>query len=153
MKSLQPIATNRQAHFNYFISDTFEAGIVLSGSEVKSVREGRVNLKDAYIRIFNGEVYVVGMHISPYSHIENISAADPTQSRKLLLHEEEIGKLAGLVSRKSFTCVPLSIYFKRGLVKLEIGVGKGKKQHDKRQALKEKVHEREMKQALKRGKR
>ena len=150
---MEPIATNRQARFNYFISDTFEAGIALSGSEVKSIREGRVNLKDAYVRLSNGEVYVVGMHISPYSHIENVAAVDPTQSRKLLLHQQEIGKLAGLVSQKGFTCVPLSLYFKRGLVKLEIGVGKGKKQHDKRQALKEKVHEREMKQALKHRKR
>ena len=145
----QPIATNRQARFNYFISDTFETGIVLSGSEVKSIREGRVNLKDAYVRILNGEVYVVGMHISPYSHIENVAAVDPTQSRKLLLHKQEIGKLAGLVSKKGFTCVPLSIYFKRGRVKLEIGIGKGKKEHDKRQTIKEKMHQREMKQALK----
>lgn len=151
--SQNPIATNRQARFDYFISVTFEAGIALSGSEVKSIREGRVNLKDAYIRLSNREVYVIGMHISPYSHIENVAAVDPTQSRKLLLHEQEIGKLAALVSRKSFTCVPLSIYFKRGFVKLEIGVGKGKKQHDKRQALKEKAHLREMKQALKHRKR
>jgi len=148
--SSQPIATNRQAYFNYFISDKFEAGIALSGSEVKSIREGRVNLNDAYVRVFNGEAHVVGMHISPYSHTENIERIDPTQSRKLLLHKQEIGKLAGLVSRKGFTCVPLSIYFKRGIVKLEIGIGKGKKEHDKRQSLKEKMHQREMKQALKR---
>ena len=148
--SSQPIATNRQARFNYFISDTFEAGIVLAGSEVKSVRESRVNLNEAYIKILNGEAHVVGMHISPYSHVENILRIDPTQSRKLLLHKQEIGKLAGLISRKGFTCLPLSIYFKRGIVKLEIGIGKGKKEHDKRQVLKEKVHQREMKQALKR---
>ena len=148
--SSQPIATNREARFNYFISDTFEAGVVLTGSEVKSVREGRVNLKDAYVRLLNGEAFIVGMHISPYSHIENIERIDPTQNRKLLLHKQEIEKLAGFISRKSFTCVPLTIYFKRGIVKLEVGVGKGKKQHDKRQALKEKVHDREMKQALKR---
>src|SRR3989338_9511259 len=146
--SAHPVATNRQARFNYFIFDTFEAGIVLSGSEVKSVREGKVNLNDAYIRLAGEEAYVVGMHISPYSHIENIAAVDPTQSRKLLLHKQEIGKLAGLISRKGFTCVPLSVYFKRGFVKLEIGVGQGKKQHDKRQTLKKKMHDREMKQAL-----
>ena len=145
-----PIATNRQAHFNYFISDKFEAGIALSGSEVKSIREGRINLKDAYVRISNGEVYVIGMHISPYSHTQNVAEMDPTHTRKLLMHKQEIGKLADLISRKGFTCVPLSIYFKRGLVKLEIGIGKGKQQHDKRQALKEKVHQHEMKQALKR---
>ena len=147
--SSEPIATNREARFNYFISDTFEAGIVLVGSEVKSIREGRVNLKDSYVRIMNGQMFVVGMHISPYSHIENISMFDPTQSRKLLLHKQEIIKLATLMSRKGFTCVPLSIYFKRGIVKLEIGIGKGKKEHDKRQSIKEKVHQREMKQALK----
>ena len=147
--SQNPIATNRKARFNYFISDTFEAGIVLNGSEVKSIREGRVNLQDAYVRFSNGEIHVVGMHVSPYSHTENILRIDPTQSRKLLLHKQEIGKLAGLISKKVFTCLPLSIYFKRGIVKLEIGVGKGKKQHDKRQALKDKVHTREMKQALK----
>ncbi len=147
--SSQPIATNRQARFNYFISDTFEAGIVLSGTEVKSVREGRVNLNDAYVKIFNREANVVGMHISPYSHTENINRVDPTQSRKLLLHKQEIEKLAELVSRKGFTCVPLSVYFKRGMVKLEIGIGKGKKEHDKRQSVKEKMHQREMKQALK----
>ena len=147
---MQPIATNRQARFNFFVSDTFEAGIVLRGSEVKSIREGRVNLKDAFVRLMNGELFVVGMHISPYSHIENIGSYDPTQTRKLLLHKQEVVKLASLMSRKGFTCVPLSIYFKRGFVKLEIGIAKGKKQHDKRQALKDKVHTREMKQALKR---
>src|SRR3989338_2719586 len=147
--SQNPIATNRKARFNYFISDTFEAGIVLSGTEVKSIREGRVNLQDAYVRILGGEVYVVGMHISPYSHTENILRIDPIQSRKLLLHSHEIGKLAGLISKKGFTCLSLSVYFKRGVVKLEIWVGKGKKKHDKRQVLKEKTHQREMKQALK----
>ena len=145
----EPIATNRQARFNFFISDTFEAGVVLRGSEVKSIREGRVNLRDAFVRLMNGELFVVGMHISPYSHIENISSYDPTQTRKLLLRKQEVIKLATLMSRKGFTCVPLSIYFKRGFVKLEIGVAKGKKQHDKRQALREKGHVREMKQALK----
>src|SRR3989338_8391244 len=108
---MQPIATNRQARFNFFVSDTFEAGIVLRGSEVKSIREGRVNLRDAFVRLMNGELFVVGMHISPYSHIENIWVYDPTQTRKLLLHKQEVIKLATLMSRKGFTCVPLSIYF------------------------------------------
>jgi SsrA-binding protein len=138
-------AENRQAYFNYFISDKFEAGVVLSGSEVKSIREGKVNLKDAYVKVFNREAYVVGMHISPYSHIERSDSFDPTKSRKLLLHKQEIEKLAGFVSRKGLTCLPLSIYFKRGVVKLEIGIGKGKKEHDKRQSIKEKVHQREIK--------
>lgn len=144
------IATNRQARFNYFISDTFEAGIVLVGSEVKSIREGRVNLNDSYVKIMSGQAFIVGMHISPYSHIENIASFEPTKSRKLLLHKSEIGKLVGLISRKSYTCVPLSVYFKRGKVKVEIGIGQGKKEHDKRQSIKEKDHNREMKQALKR---
>ena len=144
------IATNRQARFDYFISDTFEAGIVLNGSEVKSVREGRVNLKDSYVRLMNGEVFVIGMHVSPYSHTENIMRIDPTQSRKLLLHFQEIEKLAGFISRKGFTCLPLSVYFKRGKVKLEIGIGKGKQEHDKRRAIKERISKKEMKQALKR---
>ncbi len=144
------IATNRQARFNYFISDTFEAGVVLVGSEVKSIREGRVNLNDSYVKIMNGQAFIVGMHISPYSHIENIASFEPTKSRKLLLHKSEIGKLAGLISRKSYTCVPLSVYFKRGIVKVEIGIGQGKKEHDKRQSIKEKDHQKEMKQALKR---
>ena len=105
--SQQPVATNRQARFNYFISDTFEAGIVLNGSEVKSIREGRVNLNDAYIKIFNGEVYVVGMHVSPYSHTENILRIDPTQSRKLLLHKQEIEKLL-IIRNVQFTAKLLS---------------------------------------------
>ena len=147
--SQKPTAENRQAYFNYFISDKFEAGLVLSGSEVKSIREGRVNLKDAYVRIFNGEAHVVGMHISPYSHIERSDSFDPTKSRKLLLHKQEIEKLTGLISKKGFTCIPLSIYFKRGIAKLEIGIGKGKKEHDKRDSIKTKMHQREMKQALK----
>ena len=145
----EPIATNRQARFNYFISDTFEAGIVLVGSEVKSIREGRVNLNDSYIKIMNAQAFLVGMHISPYSHIENINTFEPTKSRKLLLHKQEIGKLVGLISRKGHTCVPLSIYFKRGIVKVEIGIGKGKKEHDKRDSIKKKDQDKEMKQALK----
>ena len=146
----EPIATNRQARFNYFISDTFEAGIVLFGSEVKSIREGRANLNDSFVKIMNGQAFIVGMHISPYSHIENIASFEPTKSRKLLLHKNEIEKLVGLISRKSYTCVPLSVYFKRGIVKVEIGIGKGKKEHDKRESIKQKVHDREMRQALKR---
>jgi len=145
----QPIAVNRQARFNYFISGTFEAGVVLLGTEVKSIREGKANLKDAYVRFSNGEAYLVGMHISHYSHTANISADDPTRTRKLLLHKDEIEKLLGRMSQKGFTCVPLSLYFKRGIVKLEIGIAKGKKQHDKRDTIKKKEHDRELRQALK----
>lgn len=144
------IATNRQARANYFISDHFEAGVVLSGSEVKSIREGRVNLKDSYVRFANQEAFVVGLHISPYSHTHSISDVDPTRSRKLLLHKGEINRLTGRLSQKGFTCIPLSLYFKRGIVKLEIGVGKGKKEHDKRQTIKERSQAKEVRQALKR---
>ena len=144
------IATNRQARANYFISDCFEAGIVLSGTEVKSVREGRVNLKDSYVRFMNQQAFVVGLHISPYSHTHSITDVDPTRSRKLLLHKEEINRLTGRLSQKGFTCIPLSLYFKRGIVKLEIGIGKGKKEHDKRQTIKERSQAKEVRQALKR---
>ncbi len=146
----EPVATNRQARFNYFISDTFEAGIALLGSEVKSIREGRVNLQDSFVKLNGTQAFLVGMHISPYSHIERISNFDPTASRRLLLHKREIEKITTLIAQKGFACIPLSIYFKRGIVKLEIGIGKGKKQHDKRDSIKKKMVDREMKQALKR---
>ena len=146
----EPIASNRKARFNFFISDTFEAGIALLGSEVKSIREGRVNLQDSFVRISGSQAFIVGMHISPYSHIERISNFDPTASRRLLLHKREIERISSLIVQKGYTCVPLSIYFKRGIVKLEIGIGKGKKQHDKRESIKKKMVDREMKQALKR---
>jgi SsrA-binding protein len=145
----QSVAVNRQAYFNYFISDKLEAGIVLSGAEVKSVREGKANLKDAYVRFSGVEVFVVGMHISPYSHTASINDDDPTRSRKLLLHQKEIAHLQGLMAQKGFTCIPLSLYFKRGIAKLEIGVAKGKKQYDKRESIKNKEHARELRQALK----
>ncbi|OGW88156.1 MAG: SsrA-binding protein [Omnitrophica bacterium RIFCSPLOWO2_12_FULL_44_17] len=143
------IATNRQARFNYFISDTAEAGVVLTGNEVKSIREGNVSIKDGYVRFTNGEAFVVGMHIGPYSHSENTVPYDPTQTRKLLLHKNELLRLMGKINEKGCTCIPLSLYFKRGLVKLSIGIGKGKKLHDKRETLKKKVHDREMRQSLK----
>lgn len=151
MMSAEPIAVNRKAHHDYFIFDKFEAGLVLAGSEVKSIREGRVNLKDAYVKLLGGEAYVVGMHVSPYSHMDQMAfVADPTRSRKLLLHTSEIAKLAGLISRKGYTCIPLSLYFRNGMAKLEIGIAQAKKQYDKRQALQKRMVEREMRQALKR---
>jgi SsrA-binding protein len=145
----QKIAVNRQASYQYFITDKFEAGIVLTGTEVKSIREGRVSIKEAFVKILQDEVFVVGMHINPYSHAENVAAIDVTKSRKLLLHRSQIDKLKGFISKKGLTCVPLSLYFKRGIAKLEIGVAKGKLQHDKRQSVKKKMHERQMRQALK----
>ncbi len=131
------IAKNPTAYHNYTIEDTIEAGIVLSGTEIKSIRNGKVNLKDTYAIIKNGEVFVLGMHISPYEH-GNIFNKDPMRDRKLLLNKREINKLFGLTKQKGYSLVPISLYFKGSLVKLELGVGKGKKLYDKREDLKKK---------------
>ncbi len=131
------IAKNPTAYHNYTIEDTLEAGIVLSGTEIKSIRNGKVNLKDTYAIIKNGEVFVLGMHISPYEH-GNIFNKDPIRDRKLLLNKREINKLFGLTKQKGYSLVPISLYFKGSLVKLELGIGKGKKLYDKREDLKKK---------------
>ena len=123
---------NRKARHDYFIEDTYEAGIELTGTEIKSIRSGKVNLKDSYAMIKNGEVFVLGMHISPYEH-GNIFNKDPLRNRKLLLNRREINKLIGLTKQKGYSLVPISLYFKGSLVKLELGIGKGKKLYDKRQ--------------------
>lgn len=128
------ISKNPTAYHNYFIEDKLEAGIVLSGTEIKSIRTGKVNLKDTYVTIKNGEAYVIGMHISPYEH-GNIFNKDPLRDRKLLLNKREINKLIGLVKQKGYSLVPISLYFKGSLVKLELGIGKGKKLYDKRQEI------------------
>ena len=126
------IAKNPTAYHNYFIDDKLEAGIVLSGTEIKSIRAGKVNLKDSYAIIKNGEVFIIGMHISPYEH-GSIFNKDPLRDRKLLLNRKEINKLIGLTKQKGFSLVPISLYFKGSFVKLELGIGKGKKLYDKRQ--------------------
>ena len=131
------IAKNPTAYHNYTIEDTLEAGIVLSGTEIKSIRNGKVNLKDTYAIIKNGEVFVLGMHISPYEH-GNIFNKDPIRDRKLLLNKREINKLFGLTKQKGYSLVPISLYFKGSLVKVELGIGKGKKLYDKREDLKKK---------------
>lgn len=131
------IAKNPTARHNYEIIDTIETGIVLSGTEIKSIRLGKINLKDSYAQIINGECYVYGMHISPYEH-GNIFNKDPLRKRKLLLHKKEIFKLIGQVNQKGYSLVPLSIYFKGSLVKLELAIAKGKKLYDKREDLKRK---------------
>mgnify|MGYP002774183916 FL=1 len=131
------IAKNPVARHNYNITDTIEAGIVLAGTEIKSIRNGKVNLKDSYASIKNGEVYIHSMHISPYEH-GNIFNKDPLRDRKLLLNKQEIRKLIGLISQKGYTLVPISLYFKQNKVKLELGIGKGKKLYDKREDLKKK---------------
>lgn len=153
MKSEKPerkeIAVNRKARFDYFIYDRFEAGIKLIGSEVKSIREGKVNLGDSFVRIVKGEAFLFNCHIAAYSHIQGHVEYDSRSSRKLLLKRSEIDKLEGLISQKGQTIVPLSLYFKRGLVKVEIAVAQGKKQFDKRETIRRRIHDRESSQAIK----
>ena len=127
------IALNKKARHDYFVDDTYEAGIELFGTEVKSLREGKVNLKDSYCRIIDGEMYAIGVHISPYEK-GNIYNKDPMRVKKLLMHKKEISKLFGLISRDSFTLVPLSLYFSGSRVKMEVGLCRGKKLYDKREA-------------------
>lgn len=146
--NIRVIAKNPTAYHNYAIENKLEAGIVLSGTEIKSIRNGKANLKDTYAHIKNGEVFVVGMHISPYEQ-GNIFNKDPLRDRKLLLNKREINKLVGLVNQKGYSLVPISLYFKGNLVKLELGVGKGKKLYDKRQDIAKKDAERKISQAIK----
>jgi len=127
------IALNKKARHDYFVDDTYEAGIELFGTEVKSLREGRVNLKDSYCRIIDGEMYAIGVHISPYEK-GNIYNKDPLRLKKLLMHRKEINKLFGLISRDSYTLVPLSLYFSGSRVKMEVGLCRGKKLYDKRES-------------------
>ena len=134
------IAKNPTAFHNYTIDDKLEAGIVLSGTEIKSIRNGKANLKDSYAIIKNGEIYIVGMHISPYEQ-GNIFNKNPLRDRKLLLNKREIFRLSGLINQKGYTLVPISLYFKNNIVKLELGIGKGKKLYDKREDLKKKDSE------------
>ena len=145
------IAKNPTAKHNYFIEDTIETGIVLSGTEIKSIRSGKVNLKDSYSGIKNGEVYIYHMHISPYEH-GNIYNKDPLRDRKLLLHDREIAKLMGFIKQKGYTLIPVSLYFKGNLVKLELGIGKGKKLYDKRQDIAKKDAQREIDRQMKSSK-
>lgn len=137
------IAKNPVARHDYTIIDTIETGIVLTGTEIKSIRSGKVNLKDSYASIQKGEVYVHTMHISPYEH-GNIFNRDPIRDRKLLLNKHEIRKLIGLIQQKGYTLVPISLYFKGNFIKLELGIGKGKKLYDKREDLKKKEVERKL---------
>lgn len=142
------IAKNPTAYHNYNIDDKIEVGIVLSGTEIKSIRNGKVNLKDTYVNIKNGEVFVVGMHISPYE-FGNRNNLDPLRTRKLLLHRREIDKLYGKIKQQGVSLVPISMYFKDSKVKIELGIGKGKKLFDKRQDMAKKDAEMNMKRAMK----
>ena len=142
------IAENRKAYHEYFIEDRFEAGIVLVGTEIKSARKGKVQLKDSYISFVDGEAFIKGMHISPYE-FGNIFNHDETRERKLLLHKHEIKKLSDKVKMKGYTVVPLSMYLSKGRAKMEIALAKGKDLHDKRNTEKEKTAKREMEKAMK----
>ncbi len=146
--NIKLIAKNPTAYHNYTIEDTLEAGIVLSGTEIKSIRIGKVNLKDTYASIKNGEAYIYGMHISPYEH-GNIFNKDPLRDRKLLIHKKEIHKLLGLIKQKGYSLIPIELYFKGSFVKLKLGIGKGKKLYDKRQDLAKKDAQRQINMQLK----
>jgi SsrA-binding protein len=149
-ESFKIVSDNRQARFLYEILETYEAGIELKGTEVKSIREGKANLRDGYALIRNGEAWLINVHISPYSTASQYFNHDPRRTRKLLLHKQEIRKLLGKVEQKGLTLVPLKMYLKKGRVKLSIGLGRGKKLHDKREDLKQRQDKRDMERALKR---
>lgn len=143
------IANNKKAYYEYFIEDKFEAGIVLTGTEVKSIRMGKVNIKESYAQVKDGEVFISGMHISPYE-MGNRFNRDPLRVRKLLLHKREINRLIGYIQQKGLTLVPLKVYISpKGLVKIELGVARGKKIHDKRDSIAKRDSERRIQQALK----
>lgn len=146
--NIKLIANNKKAYHDYFIEDTYEAGISLVGTEVKSLRMGKCSIKESFIRIERGEVFVYGMHISPYEK-GNIFNKDPLRPKKLLLHREEINKMEGKISEKGFTLVPLQVYLKGSLVKVEIGIAKGKKLYDKRQDIAKKDMRREAEREFK----
>ncbi len=143
------ITDNKKAFHDYFIEEKHEAGLVLEGWEVKAIRAGRSNLKESYVVLKNGAVYLIGCHISPLPTASTHIHPDPTRSRKLLLHAAEINKLIGKVERAGYTLVPLDMHFSKGRIKLEIGLAKGKKQHDKRASEKEKEWKREQSQIMK----
>ena len=147
-KGMKLIANNKKAFHDYFIEDTYEAGIALAGTEVKSLRMGKCSIKESFIRVENGEVYIYGMHISPYEK-GNIFNKDPLRPKKLLLHKYEINKLAGKIAEKGYTLVPLKVYIKGDLIKVEIGLARGKKLYDKRQDIAKKDQRREVEREFK----
>ncbi|MEG1559566.1 MAG: SsrA-binding protein SmpB [Clostridia bacterium] len=147
-KGIKPLVQNRKARHEYFIEDTYECGMALIGTEVKSIRAGKVNLKDAYAQVKQGEVFINNMHISPYEQ-GNIFNRDPFRPRKLLLHKSEIRKLTALSQADGYSLIPMQLYLKDGLVKLELAVAKGKKLYDKRHSLAEKEVEREIERRMK----
>ena len=142
-ESIKLVANNKKAYHGYFIEEKYECGISLAGTEVKSIRQGKVSVKEAYVEIEGGEAWIEGMNISPYDY-GNLFNRDPVRKRKLLLHKTEIRKLAQAVQQDGYTIVPLSVYFKRGKVKIEIGLAKGKHSYDKRQDIRKRDITREM---------
>ena len=147
-EGIRPIASNRKAFHDYFVEERFETGIVLHGTEVKSLRAGTVNLKEAFCHVKDGELFVQSMHISPYEK-GNIFNKDPLRPKKLLMHKREIARLFGKVKQDGYALIPLSLYFKGSLVKVELGLCKGKKLHDKRESLAQKDARREMDRSIK----
>ena len=143
------ITVNKKAFHDYYVEEKFEAGIALQGWEVKAIRAGRMNIKESYVIIKSGEIYLIGMHITPLATASTHVVADPTRTRKLLLHRREIMKLIGKVERAGYALVPIDLHFTRGRIKLEIGLAKGKKMHDKRQDEHEKDWKREAQRAMK----
>jgi len=143
------ITVNKKAFHEYFVEDKYEAGIALQGWEVKAIRAGRMNIKESYVIIKDGEIYLIGMHITPLPTASTHNVVDPTRTRKLLLHSAEIMKLIGKVERAGYTLIPLDLHFVRGRIKLEVGLAKGKKQHDKRSDEAEREWKREAERAMK----
>ena len=148
MASLKTIAQNKKARHDYFIEESYEAGIELFGTEVKSIRQGRVNLKDSWCSIDKGEIFVNGMHISPYEQ-GNIFNRDPMRVRKLLMHKKEITRLYGIVKQTGYSLIPISLYFKDSRVKVQVGLCKGKKLYDKREDMPKRAAKRDMERAIK----
>jgi SsrA-binding protein len=146
-KGIKPVAQNKKAYHEYFVEEAYECGLSLQGTEVKSIREGRVNLKESFCMIRNGEIFAEGMHISPYEQ-GNVFNHDPLRPKKLLMHKNEIRKLAGLVSRQGYALIPLKVYLKDGRMKLELGLCKGKQLHDKRDAAAERDAQRDIERAF-----
>ena len=152
-KGTKVVASNRRARHDYDILETFECGIVLTGSEVKSIRDGKIQLKDSFARVQDGEVWLHGVHISPYAYAHGANAHDPDRSRKLLLHRAEIDELMGRTQQESLTLVPLSVYFKEGRAKVELALAKGRRRYDKRQAIAKRDADREAARAMARARR
>jgi SsrA-binding protein len=147
-KSSRPVVVNRRARHDYDVLETYECGIVLTGSEVKSLRQGRMQLREAYARVDDGEVWLVGSHIAPYDQAHGFGAHEPDRSRKLLLHRRQIDELMGRVQQQSLTLVPMSVYFHNGLAKVELALAKGRRLYDKRRAIAERDANRDAARAL-----